>query len=116
MVKLGYFRYHRDKLTTNIHIGDDYISFFVDNAEEVPKEIIGSVFCGDVMVGVFEFDPQDQFATYIPDERLAVKPKELTEQEKAEQEERWYTCDNPEICPLSKDGRCTGRPVTDCPE
>ena len=118
MIAIGYFcaDFGASCNTVDITVGDHKLDFFISNIDDVPPNIKQEFESGDRVAGAFEFDPHDQFATYIPVDRLAIKPKEPTEEEMAEAKERWYTCNDSSICNLSVNGRCTGEPIEDCPE
>ena len=76
MIQLGEIIYIKtSELGVNLKVGDRYIVYGIYNPEDIPKEDVEGVDYGDRTFGVFQFTPADQFATYIPVERLEVKPK-----------------------------------------
>lgn len=66
MFKLGRMMNDRNGLMVSLPVaGDVHSRFYVDNVEEIPSAIVASVETGDLRMGLFQFDFDDQFAKYI---------------------------------------------------
>lgn len=93
------------------------IAYCVGNHEELPSHILLSLNCGEKIAGVFDFVEDDQFAYYVPVERIAIKPikpkalKDMTEEER----KKALFCEITS-CPDCEDHQCTSIPPFDCPE
>ncbi len=51
----------------------NHMTFFVGNTMTIPYYQRHSMDLGMPTAGLFTFDPNDQFATFIPDEKIKVR-------------------------------------------
>ena len=55
---------------------EDSVGYFVSNVDAIPLRLINEMNHSSPEgggVGVFDYDPEDQFARYIPDDKLQEK-------------------------------------------
>ena len=70
MFRIGQMYFDR-KFRVDINLGMN-VCFFIGNEEDIPYGLKASVRAGDRISGLFEFDPQDQFADFIDLEKVKI--------------------------------------------
>ena len=61
--------------TVSLPVGEDKkrrMNFFVDNSNDMSYYMRVAMECGESVAGVFSFSEQDQFAHYIPDDKITI--------------------------------------------
>ena len=48
------------------------IAYFVGNPKDFPEHVLFELNCGEKVAGVFDFAPEDQFAYYVPIEKVKI--------------------------------------------
>jgi len=48
-------------------------TYMIENFTDIPYDMRQEAECGQDVPAVFDFDPEDQFATFIPDRRISIK-------------------------------------------
>ena len=75
MFRIGQM-FHNDKHMVKLECPTGWAEFVVGNPEDIPNDLKFSVYTGDRREGLFEFDPQDQFAYFINLEKVKITIEE----------------------------------------